>query len=173
MVKLDDFIPFGSRPWWLFVGLILIGRTGDLFSTWIATPNLVLEGNPVARRLGWKYGVPLNFALALLVGCWPLPAISLTTTSLLVAARNLQSAWLMRTLGEDHYRHWMSDRLAESPRGLAWGCFLGEAVLFAAVGVALMVFARWQLVPFAIGLGLVAYGFVVALFTTISVWRRR
>ena len=173
MVKLDDFIPFGSRLWWLFASLILVARACDLGSTWIATPNLVLEGNPIARRLGWKFGVPLNLALALGFGCWPMLAISLTTTSLLVAARNLQSAWLMRTLGETDYRCWMADRVAESPRGLAWACFLGEAALFATVGGALMGFARWQLVPFSIGLGLAAYAFAVALFTTISVWRLR
>ena len=79
----------------------------------------------------------------------------------------------MRTLGETDYRCWMSDRLADSPRGLAWACFLGEAVLFGAVGGGLMWFARWQLVPFAIGLGMAAYAFAVALFTTISVWRLR
>jgi hypothetical protein len=73
----------------------------------------VLEGNPVARRLGWKFGVPLNLALALGFGLWPLLAISLTTTSLLVAARNLQSAWLMRSMGELDYRCWIADRIAE------------------------------------------------------------
>ena len=173
MIPLDAFIQFGSRLWWLFASLILTARACDLGSTWIASPNLLLEGNPIARRLGWKFGVPLNVALALAFGCWPLLAISLTTTSLLVAARNLQSAWLMRTLGETHYRGWMADRLAESPRGLAWACFLGEAALFTPVGLTLMWFARWQLVPFAIGLGIAAYAFAVALFTSISVWRLR
>ncbi|HTH48400.1 MAG TPA: hypothetical protein VMB21_12885 [Candidatus Limnocylindria bacterium] len=173
MVRVDDFVAVGSRLWLVLAGLILTGRTCDLLSTWIATPNLVLEGNPVARRLGWKFGVPLNFVLALVLACWPLPAIALTTTSLLVAARNLQSAWVMRTLGEHSYRCWMSDRMAECPRGLAWACFLGEAGLFTAVGGALMWFARWQLVPFGVGLGMAAYGFAVALFTSISLWRLR
>ena len=173
MVRLDDFVAFGSRSWLLLTGLILLGRSCDLFSTWIATPNLVLEGNPVAKRLGWKFGVPLNLAIGLVIGCWPLPAVAVTTTSLLVAARNLQSAWLMRTMGENHYRVWMSDRLMESQRGLAWACFLGEAALFSVVGVALMWFTRWELVPFGVGLGMAAYGFAVAVFTSLSLWRLR
>ena len=173
MVRVDDFVMLGSRPWLWLAGLILVGRSCDLLSTWIATPNLVLEGNPVARRLGWKFGIPLNLAIVLVLGCWPLPAVAITTTSLLVAARNLQSAWLMRTLGENNYRGWMSDRLHECPRGLAWFCFLGEAALFGAVGGALMWFARWQLVPFGVGLGMTAYGVAVALFTGISLWRLR
>lgn len=142
-------------------------------STWIATPNLVLEGNPVARKLGWKFGVPLSIALALGFGTWPLLGISLTTTSFLVAARNLQSAWLMRTMGELDYRCWMSDRISEAPRFLPWSCFLGEAVLFGLVGTGLMVFAQWQLVPFAVGLGVAGYAAAVAVFTTLALWRGR
>lgn len=173
MLAVDEFIVPGSRSWWLFTGLILFGRTCDLVSTWIATPNLVLEGNPVARKLGWKFGVPLNVALALGFGTWPLLAISLTTTSLLVAARNLQSAWLMRSMGELDYRCWMSERIAASPRLLPWSCFLGEAILFGLVGAGLMVFAQWQLVPFAVGLGVTGYAVAVILFTTLALWRGR
>lgn len=99
------------------------------FSTWIATPNLTLEGNPLARRLGWRWGIPVNFVAALLTGCQPTLAIAVGTTSALVAARNLQSAWVMRTMGEGHYRFWISDRISEAPRGLAAACFLGEALL--------------------------------------------
>ena len=28
----------------------------DFLSTWVATPNLVLEGNPIAKKLGWRWG---------------------------------------------------------------------------------------------------------------------
>ena len=31
-------------------------RGMDFLSTWVATPNLVLEGNPIAKKLGWKMG---------------------------------------------------------------------------------------------------------------------
>ncbi len=173
VTAVDDFIALGSRGWWLYSGLILLGRTCDLLSTWIATPNLVLEGNPVARRLGWKFGVPLNLALALGFGVWPLLAISLTTTSLLVAARNLQSAWLMRSMGELDYRCWIADRIAEAPRFLPGTCFAGEAILFGLLGTALMVFAQWQLVPFAVGLGIAGYAVAVAMFTSLALWRAR
>jgi hypothetical protein len=172
-MMLDEFVRFGSGGWWLLAGLVLVGRACDLLSTWIATPKLVMEGNPVARRLGWKFGVPLNVLLALLFGLWPLLALALTTTSLLVAARNLQSAWIIRTMGELDYHCWFSDRLGESPRFLPTGCFLGEALLFALVGAALMITAEWRLVPFAIGVGLVGYAAAVAAFSTLALWRAR
>jgi hypothetical protein len=171
MLSLDDFIRPGSPLWWLFLGMLTVARGLDLLSTYIATPNLRLEGNPVARWLGWRGGLITNIVLVLLFSTWPLLAISLTTTSLLVAARNLQSAWIMRSMGEIQYRLWMSDRLAESPRGLALVCFLGEALLFGCVGIGLMVFAEERLIPFAVGMGICGYGVAVALFTSLSLWR--
>jgi len=167
----DDFIAVGSPTWWLLLGVVTLARACDLLSTYIATPNLLLEGNPIARRLGWRFGIPLNLGLALLFAGWPLLAISLATTSVLVAARNLQSAWVMRSLGETNYRLWMAARLADSPRRIAWLCFLGEAALFGLVGAALMWFARWELVPFAVGLGVAGYAVAVALFTSLALWR--
>lgn len=157
----------------MLVGLLVLGRGCDLLSTFLSTPHLVLEGNPVARRLGWRWGLPVNLLLVLLVARWPMLAISLTTTSVLVAARNLQSAWLMRSLGEENYRQWMGEQLASGSRCLAWLCFLGEATLVGLIGIALMYFARWQLVPFGIGLGMTSYAAAVALFTSLSLWRSR
>lgn len=167
----EDLLPFGSTGWWMFAGIALIGRCADLFSTWIATPNLTLEGNPLARRLGWRWGIPVNFIAALLTGCQPTLAIAVGTTSALVAARNLQSAWVMRTMGEGHYRFWMSDRISEAPRGLAAACFLGEALLTGLPGLALLVFANNQLIPMGVGLGMVAYSSAVAFFTSLALFR--
>src|SRR3977135_714493 len=96
-------VPFGSQVYLLMLALLLFARGMDFLSTRVATPNLVLEGNPIARLLGWKCVCRRS-----LVGCfptafWPLPAIIISTTSVLVAARNFQQAWLMRSLGEEMY----------------------------------------------------------------------
>ncbi len=171
MLSLDDFLRPGSPLWWVFLAMLAMARGLDLLSTYIATPNLRLEGNPVARWLGWRGGLTTNLILVLLFASWPLLAISLTTTSLLVAARNLQSAWVMRALGEVRYRVWMSDRFAEAPRGLPLLCFLGEAVLFGCVGLGLMAFSEERLIPFAVGMGVCGYGVAVAVFTSLSLWR--
>jgi len=173
VTRLDEFLDPGTRNWAVLAGLVAASRAMDLGSTWIATPKLTLEGNPIARRLGWKWGIPLNLLLALGFATWPLLSISLITTSCLVAARNLQSAWVMRSMGELNYRCWMADRLAECPRGLAWGCFMGEALLVGAVGGILMAFSEWRLVPFSVGLGMAAYSFAVGLFSSIALWRSR
>ena len=52
----DDLLPFASRGYCLMLALLLFARGMDFLSTWVATPNLVLEGNPLAKKMGWKLG---------------------------------------------------------------------------------------------------------------------
>src|SRR6185503_1240503 len=101
---MSDFFIFGSTGYWLMLLALLFARGMDMLSTRIATPNLVLEGNPSAKMLGWTWGIPVNAGICLIMAFWPLPSIVLSTTSILVAARNFQSAWLMRSMGEEAYR---------------------------------------------------------------------
>jgi len=170
-VNLDEWLPPGSGLWWLLAALAGFGRLCDLGSTYLATPRLLLEGNPIARWLGWRLGLPVNLLLVAVAACWPLLAVSMATTSLLVAARNLQSAWLMRSMGEVAYRSWMGARLISAPRGLARVCFVGEALMFLLVGGGLMWFARWDLIPFSVGLGIASHGTAVLFFTSLALWR--
>jgi hypothetical protein len=111
---MEELVPFGSRSYALLFLLLFVSRGMDFLSTWVATPNMVLEGNPIAKKLGWKWGIPLNVALCLGFAAWPLPAIVISTTSVLVASRNFQSAWLMRSLGEQIYRDWHIERIQET-----------------------------------------------------------
>jgi len=97
---MDESIPFGSRDYFIFFALLLFSRGMDFLSTWIATPHLVLEGNPIAKWLGWKWGAVVNVVLVVTLAMWPLSALVISTASVLVAARNFQSAWLMRTRGK-------------------------------------------------------------------------
>src|SRR5258706_5169853 len=154
---IDEFFPFGSKPYFVMLALLVFGRGMDVLSTWVATPNLVLEGNPIAKKLGWRWGLPVNFAICSLLAFWPLPAIVISTTSVLVAARNFQSAWLMRSLGEQAYRDWYVERIQETRITLFLFCLAGNTVLTAGVGAAVIYFSRMLLVPFAIGVGIMAY----------------
>ena len=162
----------GSAPWCLFAAMALLGRAADLVSTYIATPHLALEGNPLARRLGWRWGIPLNLVASLGIGCFPSLAIAVATTSALVAARNFQNAWLMRSMGEGGYRVWMSERLDRVPRRWPAGCFAAESFLTLLPGLALLVFAESGGVAQSVGMGITAYAAAVALFTLMALWRR-
>src|SRR5208283_6089927 len=147
-------------------------RGVDFLSTWIATPNLVLEGNPLAKKLGWKWGLLLNLVLVGGLALWPLSAIVVATASVLVAARKFQSAWLMHSLGEEIYRQWHVERVRETRITLYLLCLAGNTLLTAGVGAALIYSSKLRLlVPFAIGMGMVAYAIAVAFYTLLAIWR--
>jgi hypothetical protein len=170
---MEDFVKFGSIVYWVMLAVLVFARGMDFLSTWLATPNLVLEGNPLAKRLGWRWGLTLNAGVCALFAFWPLPAIVVSTTSMLVASRNFQSAWLMRSMGEESYRDWHVSRIEETPVGLYLAALAGNTLLVAAVGGVLMYFSGLSLVPFGIGLGIVAYAAAVAFYTLLAVWRLR
>jgi hypothetical protein len=172
---MEEFVPFGSRTYLALFLALLIARAMDFISTWVATPNMVLEGNPIARKLGWRWGMPLNLALSVLFAFWPLPAIVISTTSVLVAARNFQSAWLMRSLGEELYRDWHVARVRETKISLYVFCLCAQTALTAAVGAAVIFFSdlKRQWVLPAIGLGIIAYAAAVFFFTMLSIVRLR
>ncbi len=169
---MDDFLPFPSREYFLMLVLLLVSRGMDILSTWVATPNLILEGNPIAKKLGWRWGMPINMAICCLLAFWPLPAIVISTTSVLVAARNFQSAWLMRSLGEEAYRDWHVERVQETRITLYLFCLAANTLLTATVGAAVMYFSN-HFVVFAIGAGVVAYAGAVAFYTVLAIWRLR
>lgn len=170
---MDELLAFGGRPYIALLALLLLARGMDFLSTWIATPNLLLEANPLARKLGWRWSILLNLGLCVGFALWPLPAIVLITTSLLVAARNFQSAWLMRSLGEQSYRQWIAERMAASSLPLHVFCLVAQSGLVGLVGGALMVFSDWRLIPFAVGLGIITYAVAVAFYTLLALWRVR
>ena len=170
---MEDSVAFGSHEYFIFLAALAFGRAMDFISTWTATPNLVLEANPIARWLGWKWGIPVNIALVLWLASEPVPAIVVTTTSLLVAAHNFQHAWLMRSAGELNYRLWMRERFAETSPLLFGACLLGQTSLTALVGVAVIWAGGDNGMTFGIGAGIVGYAAAVLLFTVISLWRGR
>jgi hypothetical protein len=170
---MDDTVTFASRDYCLMLLLLVFARGMDFLSTWIATPNLVLEGNPLAKKLGWKWGLALNVVLCVALAAWPLSAIVVATASVLVAARNFQSAWLMHSLGEEIYRQWHVERVQETRVTLYVFCLAGNTLLTAGIGTALIYFSNARLVPFAIGMGMVAYAIAVAFYTLLAIWRIR
>ena len=170
---IEDLVPFGSRSYALLGLLLLVSRGMDFLSTWVATPNMLLEGNPIAKKLGWKWGIPVNISMCFIFAFWPLPAIVISTTSVLVAARNFQSAWLMRSLGEQLYRDWHIERIQETSVTLFLSCLFAQTSLIAGLGGAVIFFSQQHLVPMGIGLGIIAYAIAVTFFTLLSIWRLR
>lgn len=179
---MDDFVRFGSRDFCLMILLLAFARGMDFLSTWVATPNLVLEGNPIAKKLGWRGGALVNIAISFGMAFWPATAIAVSTMSVLVASRNFQNAWLMRTMGEERYREWHVARIQETPIILYLVCLAGNTLLIAAVGFAIIFYGSNNLpatslisavAPLSLGMGIVGYALAVAFYTMLAVWRLR
>jgi hypothetical protein len=168
-----DTLAFASRGYFCLFALLLFARGMDFLSTWVATPNLLLEGNPLARKLGWKWGALINLALCFVFAFWPLTAIIVITSGLLVAAHNFHAAWLMRTMGEAAYHDWFVERVMRTPISLYLTCLCGETFLTALPGAALVWFCDARSLAFAIGFGIVGYAAIVLFYTSLSLWRLR
>jgi hypothetical protein len=165
---------FGSRPYLTCLLVLLLTRAADFLSTWIASPTLALEGNPISKKLGWLRAGVVNVIAAFVLAHWLVPAVIVSTMSVLLAARNFQFAWLMRTTGEEGYRAWMLERLAETPPGLFLFSLFGQTLLTAALGVAVVMFSRLEdLIVVAMGVGIVGYALAVAFYTLNALWRNR
>ena len=170
---MDEFLPFATKGYYVMLFALLFARGMDVLSTWIATPNLVLEGNPIAKLLGWRWGLPVNAGICLILAFWPLPAIVLSTTSVLVAARNFQSAWLMRSMGEEAYRDWHVARIQETRVTTFLLCLAGNTLLTASIGGIVIAFSRMEVIPFGIGAGILAYAGAVTFYTLLALWLLR
>src|SRR5689334_3080900 len=82
--------------------LILVGRIGDIGSTYLITPKLELEGNLIAHKLGWKFAILT--LLICLIPFYSLPfGVMALSASLFVSASNISKIWIVRTYGETEY----------------------------------------------------------------------
>lgn len=169
----QELLSFASPAYWAMFALLFFARGMDLLSTRVATPNLVLEGNPIARRLGWKIGGLLNLAICFLFALLPMAAIIIATAGVLVAAHNFHAAWLMRSMGEEAYRDWFVERITSTPISLFLTSLLGETALTALVGGAIVWATPTNAIVFPIGLGILAYAAIVLFYTSLSLWRLR
>jgi hypothetical protein len=77
----------------------------------------------------------------------------------------------MRSLGEDIYREWHVQRVQETRVTLYLSCLAGNTLLTAGVGGVLIYFSELRLIPFAIGMGMIAYAIAVAFYTLLAIWR--
>jgi hypothetical protein len=166
---MGPFAAFGGHEYFALLSLLVLSRGADLLSTWIATPSLAMEGNPLARRLGWRWGGAVNLAVCAGLALWPLVAIMIATVSLLIAARHFQMAWLMRSLGEEAYRKWYRDRLLQASRPLYLGCLAGQTLSLGAIGGALLCSRDGPLIPVAIGMGIIGYALTAAFYALLAV----
>jgi hypothetical protein len=95
--------PITSYFDYILAGLILIGRLGDILSTYYATPKLVIESNIIARKFRWPFA-----ALTLLVCVVPFYStplgILILVPTFLVCFSNISQLALIKLVGENDFK---------------------------------------------------------------------
>src|ERR1051326_7172442 len=76
----------------LLCTLIFVARVGDIGSTYLVTPKLRLEANPIIRKLGWWFAIA-TVALCLIPYYSTAMAVIVLVPSLLVSAANTGKIW--------------------------------------------------------------------------------
>src|SRR5690242_5109760 len=114
--------------------LILVGRAGDLLSTWLATPKLKLEANPIVRRLGWRFAV-LTLLFCLIPYYNAALGVAAVVFNFVVCFSNFGKVWLMRTMGESEYDALLCSLARRSTRSGALVPFLTAQGFLALVGL--------------------------------------
>jgi len=95
------------------------------------------------------------------------------TTSMLVAARNFKSAWLMRSLGEEGYSMLVGEALLRSGWRTYMISLFGEAGLVGLLGVGVAFTSEWPSVALAVGVGMIAYAVAVVFYSLLAFWWSR
>ncbi len=147
--------------------LVLVSRIGDIGTTYLATPTLALEANPIARRFGWR------FALATLVVAG-IPyysrelGVMVATMSLLVSASNASKVMAARAMGEQAYLQLSRQVVAGTGTVLGICFILLPSAFYALLGGVMLLFfpgpeAGWGC--YFAG-GILAYAFAIVLWGT-------
>ena len=154
--------------------LLLLARLGDIGSTYLATPKLTLEANPIVRRFKWPFAW-----LTVLVAFLPYYSLALgiiiLVTSLLVCASNFSRLWFMRAMGEVEYHELITNFAAKAHLPSAIVFILMPAVCIATIGLLLLYFypdpnKHWG---FFFAYGLFAYALAIGVWGPLAFLRFR
>jgi hypothetical protein len=115
----------------------LISRLGDIGTTYLVSPTLRVEANPIARRLGWRY----IFATAL-IALIPYRSIHggvlVLTASFLIAASNASEAMLARFMGEENYAALNREAIQKMPLLLGLSLLCLPAIFLMMLGLMML-----------------------------------
>lgn len=115
----------------------LVSRLGDIGTTFLVSPTLKVEANPIARRLGWKY-IFATAAVALIPYRSIHGGIIVLTVSFLIAALNASEAMLARFMGEEKYAALNREAIQTMPVFLGLSLLCLPAVFFLMLGVVML-----------------------------------
>jgi hypothetical protein len=155
-----EFIFDNIRP--VLCILILGARLADIVSTYLATPSLKLESNPLVKRVGWS--LPLMSVIVCVIPYWTVGAgIVVLVVSLWVSADNIARLWFIHALGESAYQDMVQRALDRgSPMELLLTMY-AKTICIMVMGSILCVLTYASPEPplsFWFGVGILSYAFL-------------
>ena len=145
--------------------LILVSRLGDIGSTYLVTPTLKLEANPVVRKFGWWFAIAT--VLVSLVPYYSSAAgIVILVPSLMVPAANTGKIWFVRAYGESEYLELLQSLARTSKLSHALAGTIVAALFIALIGWMLLFLSPdpskdWG---YWFGFGFLAYAFIIGFY---------
>lgn len=154
------------------VALMFVARSLDFFSTWVVTPRLELEANPLMRRMRWGRMGLLNLPLLGLPFLHHGLSVTFVVTSLLAAGANLGAGALARGMGERDQIEAQRRALKRIGVGPALALNSGGALVTALAGGVLMVLAGdAERLTWWGGLGVAMFGVVGLVHFNLAILR--
>jgi len=149
----------------------LISRLGDIGTTFLVTPTLKVEANPIVRRLRWRYAIA-TVAVALIPYYSLHGGIIVFTVSSLIAALNASEAMLARSVGEEKYATLNREAMQKMPvlPGLSLLCL--PALFLVTLGLIMLLFfpTGWG---FDFAIGTILSGAALLIFYPIRLFSER
>lgn len=152
----------------------LISRLGDIGTTFLVTPTLKVEANPVVRRFGWRYALA-TAAVALIPYYSIHGGVIILTVSFLIAASNASEAMLARFMGEEKYARLNRDAMQKMsiPGGLLLLCLPAFFYLMLGLIMSLLFPVSIENWGFDIAMGTVMCSVALLIFCPIRFFSER
>ena len=152
---------------------LLFSRLADIGTTYLVSPQLKLEANPIARRLGWWYAwASLLIAFFAYVGTGI--AVAALVASLLVSASNASRIWVSRAIGESELHLFSVRAAAKAKPSSAVASMLMSSFLIALfAGVIFVFYPDQNDWGYWLGYGVMLYAIITATYNPLAFFRAR
>jgi hypothetical protein len=149
----------------VFCALLFIGRLGDIVSTYIVTPKLKLEANPIVRK--FKYPFAFATIFVCVVPYWNLGfGLALIVASYLISFLNISKMWFLKTLGEEDAFKLYIYIAQKSSLKLAISLSILACSFLAAIGfICLLFYPHTSDWGFYFGIGIVGFALAIQIHT--------
>jgi hypothetical protein len=138
----------------------------------MVTPNLKLEANLIAKKLGWKIMAVLNVALCVFCAFSMESTIIICIVSLLVTGNNFGRGLITRGIGEEKSRQIMNEAISGLSAGIILIFTLSYGFVYIIIGSVLLYFTRSYII-FYIAQGILLFGIVIIIHMNISIFKKR